>query len=132
MTTADEVRFAQRLAAFFASLTEDQVEAVVAGRAKLQVVAPGRRQKKKRGRTPTPGEAELQAVLEYLNDAPDRESGFAKLDQDIPSKAALEALARLADLPVLRRDTVQDLRQRIVEATIGYRLRSRAVQGREP
>lgn len=58
-----------------------------------------------------------------------REEGIAHLDDLGLSRAGLEKLARALDLPVGRSDRVDRLKERIVEATIGYRLRSGAIKG---
>ena len=130
MTTIDkEIRFTQRLAKFLASLTVAEVKALADGRAELTVVTKGERTRKRPSKASKPDLATLHSVLQYLHGARDREVGLAKLEREVSTKTALESLARLADLPVQRNDTIEDLRQRIIEATIGYRLRSQAVKG---
>lgn len=131
MGTTDGRAFSRRLAQFLLGLTERDIVDIAKGTASLQVARREESRSMKRRRHPAiPAEVELRQVLEHLNAAPSREAGFAKVDDAISGKAGLEALARLADLPVKRRDTVDDLRERIVEATIGYRLSSNAVQGK--
>jgi len=49
-----------------------------------------------------------------------------------PLRAELKALATDMDLPVPKSDTVGRLRDRIVEATIGFRLRSQAIRSVDP
>ena len=46
-----------------------------------------------------------------------------------PTKRELESLARQLDLPVRSRDTIALLQEKIIEGTIGFRLRSKAVRG---
>ena len=58
-----------------------------------------------------------------------REAGEMLLREKIPNREGLERLARFLQLPVQRDDTVNRLRTKIVENSIGSRLRSEAIQG---
>lgn len=51
------------------------------------------------------------------------------LDFHCPSKKSLEVVARALDIPIIRQDKIEDLRDKIVEATVGARIRSQAIQG---
>ena len=68
---------------------------------------------------------EIAAKLQTL---PSREIGDRLLQDEVPNRRALEALARFLQLPVQRDDTIERLRAKIVENTIGSRLRSEAIQ----
>lgn len=76
-----------------------------------------------------PAFTEIAAELQRLSD---REAGTSLLQQRCNTKIRLEKLARRLDLPVRREDTAENLRDRIVEATIGFRLRSQAIRGKAP
>ncbi|HEY1052598.1 MAG TPA: hypothetical protein VGE39_22665 [Prosthecobacter sp.] len=69
--------------------------------------------------------AELAKKLQTL---PSREEGISILCDEAPNRQALEMLARLLNLPVQKDDSVEKLRTKIVENTIGSRLRSEAIQ----
>jgi len=58
-----------------------------------------------------------------------REDGDTLLQAKAPNRRSLESLARFLQLPVQRDDTTNRLRSKIVENTIGSRLRSQAIQG---
>jgi hypothetical protein len=58
-----------------------------------------------------------------------REEGLRVLASAQLSKNELEELARSMDLPVLREDDAERLRQKIVETSIGSRLNSEAIRG---
>lgn len=47
------------------------------------------------------------------------------------TRGDLETLSRQLELPVTRTDRVEQLRQGILDATIGYRLRSQAIRGNQ-
>jgi len=58
-----------------------------------------------------------------------RQDAQAMLDGKYPSKKVLEVIARKLDIPITRQDKVEDLRDKIVEATVGAKIRSQAIQG---
>ena len=60
---------------------------------------------------------------------PNRREAQAVLDSRFPSKKAIEMIARRLDIPIVRQDKVEELRDKIVEATVGARIRSQAIQG---
>lgn len=73
-------------------------------------------------------EREVAAQLQTL---PSREAGEALLREKAMNRNSLEALARFLQLPVQRDDTMERLRAKIIENTIGSRLRSDAIQGND-
>lgn len=73
--------------------------------------------------------AELKQIVSRLEALESREAGGKFLDGLQLTKANLEQLARWMDLSVQREDTLDRLRDKVIEASIGYRLRSQAVQG---
>jgi hypothetical protein len=77
------------------------------------------------------GADDLREIVVKLRDLPSRDAGVAFLHVQAPTRRALEVLARFLQLPVQRDDTVERLRTKIVESTVGSRLRSDAIQGKE-
>ena len=108
-------------------LSPDEVEALLDGRSRLEVS--GRATQSKSNR-PKEKIADTAAVIHLLREAQTRERAMAVLEAEGITKAMLEAVARALDLPVLRSDTVDRLRQKIVEAAVGYRINSEAIRGR--
>lgn len=115
---------------FISKLSEKDVEDLLNRRSRLLVE---RREGNKRTGTPPKRltDQEAKEILYHLNLAPTREDGIEILNKDCKTRSRLVALARAADLPVQKRDKVLTIRDRIIEATIGYRLRSRAIRGAE-
>ena len=74
----------------------------------------------------------VRAIAAQLQTLQTRDDGDALLREKVPNRSALEAIARFLQLPVQRDDTVDRLRAKIVENTIGSRLRSDAIQGKHP
>jgi hypothetical protein len=68
---------------------------------------------------------EIKQKLEGLSS---REDGLKFLKNNCKTKNDLIKLAKQIDIPVSSSYKVEQLRERIVEATIGYRIRSAAIQ----
>lgn len=71
----------------------------------------------------------VMEIAAKLQQTMTREEGETLLLARIPNRKGLEALARYLNLPVQRDDSVDRLRTKIIENTIGSRLRSSAIQG---
>lgn len=121
-----------------ASLLRRLADSIEAGsEADLQAIL-GKRsvdQKAKRGDKKSPprstnlASGELKDIVDRLLTFDSRDAGGKFLDGLHLTKANFEQLARWMDLSVQREDTSDRLRDKVIEASIGYRLRSQAVQG---
>ena len=127
MSKHKPVHIVRLIADFLHGLSESEIDDLLRGRAELAMRKVSARKKHKE--TARISDSEMQEILDELYSAETREAGFKILDGKNPNKRFLETLARFADLPVRRRDKVVDLKERIIESTIGYRLRSQAIQG---
>lgn len=74
---------------------------------------------------------DVKEISTQLQTLPSREVGEDLLREKATNRIALEAIARFLQLPVQRDDTIDRLRAKIVENTIGSRLRSDAIQGKD-
>jgi hypothetical protein len=72
-----------------------------------------------------------KALIADLEKAENREDGIQVLEDALPSKRETEAFAKFLDISVLKQDKLSSIREKIVEATIGARLRSQAIQGKK-
>jgi len=77
---------------------------------------------------PDPG-ALVQAIVDRLNQAADRDAAKIALAQPGTTNDVLRGVARAAGVHTTSKDTKPVLIERIVESTIGFRLRARAIQG---
>jgi hypothetical protein len=89
-----------------------------------------------RTRSKTAGGVELsmeekQALIVDLEKADTREDGLQVLEDALSTKKLTEEFARFLDISVLKQDKLASIREKIVEATIGARLRSQAIQGKK-
>lgn len=129
MNEANTVRILQEVSRFLRSLSEAEVEQLLSGDAHLSLDT----RRPKRGRvSPRPASApEAELIVEELRGFATREAGRDRLDALSPTRVQLQEIAAVIDLPVAKSDTVDKLKDRIVEATIGFRLRSAAIRGVE-
>jgi hypothetical protein len=114
------------------------LEALLAGGAALVISsansAPARREGKRKAgakKHGQPSNKDLAELAMQVRQLGSREDGTNLLKRAELSKKELEALARLMDLPVLRDDDAERLRQKIVEESIGARLNSQAIRGQQ-
>lgn len=89
-----------------------------------------------RSRSPSPLGEELsmdekKTLVADLEKAETREDGIQVLEDSLSTRKETEALARFLDVSVLKQDKIASIREKIVEATIGARLRSQAIQGKK-
>jgi hypothetical protein len=119
-----------RLAQMVEHSSMEELEALLEGRASLVVstrrVERGDGELKKRRPRSGKDLAKLGVQIRQLES---RDAGLNLLLRAHLTKKELEELARLMDLPVLREDDSERLRQKIVEASIGARLNSQAIRG---
>ncbi|MFF0963955.1 hypothetical protein ACWDQO_11360 [Streptomyces sp. NPDC003703] len=120
----------KQLGAFLQSLSPEQVEDLAAGRSRISLV---RTQAPREAKTSRRGPSvDLEQLRLYLSGAESREVGEEYLKKQKLSRADLQALARVLDIPVRKGDNMDAIRESVVEATIGYRLRSDAIRGNAP
>lgn len=74
--------------------------------------------------------AHLTRLKERLYEMTSREEGMILLEQECPTRDNLASLAKLIDLPVSKRDTRDHLKAKVIDTTIGFRLRSQAIRGK--
>lgn len=74
-------------------------------------------------------ELDYSHLSERLLALDSRDAAVAFLTEHAPSKAALSSLARHLEVPVSKQDKVEAIRDKLVESTVGARLRSEAIRG---
>ncbi|ELO1026028.1 TPA: hypothetical protein OUI97_003642 [Pseudomonas aeruginosa] len=85
--------------------------------------------KKSKESSPNEIEVDLDDIVRKLTSSSSREVALDFLHQNYKSKKPLELIARKLDIPILKQDKADSLRDKIVEATAGARLRSEAIKG---
>ncbi|KQY85973.1 hypothetical protein [Pelomonas sp. Root1444] len=85
-----------------------------------------RRQKEE---PPAEARIDLAEVVAKLTALPSRSEAAGFLEGAVETKKGLEQIARHLDVAVLKQDKAETLRDKIIEATVGARLRSEAIKG---
>lgn len=75
--------------------------------------------------------SQKEATLKRLQECQSREDGLAILSETLKNKKELEQFAKFLEVMVLKQDRVDQIRRKIIEATIGAILRSNAIQGKK-
>ncbi|WP_162602813.1 hypothetical protein [Streptomyces sp. CS090A] len=120
----------EKVGVFLRSLSPGQVDDLLAGRCRIALV---KRQEPRDSKSSTSiSSADLDRLREDLINASSREVGEDYIENQKLSRADLQALARALDIPVRKGDNMNAIKEGIVEATIGYRLRSGAIRGDVP
>jgi len=70
---------------------------------------------------------ELKATLSKIDS---HEEAKLAISDSLGSRAQLVSFARALDVPTPRNSTSEEIKDRLVEATVGFRVRSAAIRGR--
>ena len=74
-------------------------------------------------------ETYMPALILKLTSFVSREEAQDFLNLNCSTRKTLEPIARNLDIPIMKQDKVETLRDKIIEATVGARIRSQAIQG---
>jgi len=116
----------REVANFLRTLTEDQIDEILSGEAKIGLIR--NRRALSKSRASHSSSVDLDDIREQLANVSNREDGHALLERMGLRRAILAELASSMQMPVRKTDTVDKLRESVVEATIGFRLRSHAIR----
>jgi len=121
----DYADFLNILAKQARALSEEDIRRVLLGENELRIDIV----EKKSANTNkfSPVEIDVEKILGSLNESNDRNIALDLLSP--MNKKSLEVVARALDIAIQRTDKIDTLRQKIVESTVGARLRSSAIQG---
>jgi hypothetical protein len=113
-------------------MTTDELKGLIAGDITIDLVKKEESKKTlaNRNNNSSLENGAIAELLSQLRATDDREQGLSLLRDYGPSKSSLEMIGRKLDIPISQRDNMETLREKIIEATIGYRLRSMAIQGK--
>jgi hypothetical protein len=73
-------------------------------------------------------ESSISDIISELNRMTSRESGLELLNNNCALRQDYESIAKRIDIPYTKKDTIEKLKEKIIEGTIGFRLRSQAIQ----
>lgn len=66
--------------------------------------------------------------ISFLNSMQSREEAYSYISSSDLKKADLEAICKQLDLPFTKKENIKALQEKIIEGTVGYKLRSQAIQ----
>ena len=115
---------------YFSTLSVGEVDAILNNELELRLSVVAKQGKLKRQKAALLDAAQLSEIASRLYSLDNRADGEQLLRDVAPSKSVLDMLARHLDIAVRREDRQEELLNRIIEATIGFRLSSAAVLGR--
>ncbi len=119
------------LAQLIDRLDEQELDSLIEGTAEL-AVHPKEKQTGRRAvinRRKDFARPEIEEIGKELRKLRSRELGEQFLQRQQLSRKELEELARYLELPVETKDSVERLKGKVIEGTIGFRLRSEAIRG---
>lgn len=119
----------RRLADCIESARPAELEELLSGNARLQIRSDKRQEPLFSPPPDDPPSVEWSSIANQLRSLRSREEGEKLLSEVTSSKAHLERLARAMDLPVAKYENIEQLREKIIEASIGAKLVSRAIRG---
>jgi uncharacterized membrane-anchored protein YjiN (DUF445 family) len=68
-------------------------------------------------------------ILKELQSCKTRDEGYEILARFLSNKKEYEIFARYLDVSILKQDNSDKIKEKIIEATVGAKLRSNAIQG---
>lgn len=71
-----------------------------------------------------------EEIFKHLQEYNSRDDGIVYITEVLKNKKELEQFAKFLDVLVSRQDKVDQIKDKIIEATIGAMLRSNAIQGK--
>lgn len=110
------------------TLSEEDKAALISGEASLRVSVESKTRPR---RSPQPtDDTDIIALRTRLDSCQSRDDAERIIEEMSFSKAALRQITKAFELPYTKDDSVSRLVERIVESTVGFRLRSQAIQGK--
>lgn len=116
----------RRLAAAVERMSDDELARLNEPGTEIEIKVLRRRAKDE---LPSEARLDLVDIIAKLTAFPSRAEASRFLESGFETKKVLEQIARHLDVPVLKQDKTETLRDKIIEATVGARLRSEAIQG---
>lgn len=130
MSRSTERTILELIATFLRRLTDRDIQSLIDGRARL-VVAYNDPSADIAEVTDSAIETRLTKVARALQEASSRDEADAILRSSKLRSAELRKLMHILDLPVSRTDTVDRLHHKLVDSTVGFKIRSKAVRGND-
>lgn len=116
-----------KLSSFLKGLSENEIAELEKGKLELKFELTERTTSRK-SKILNFDEFTIKSLIDNLTKLNSREEGFNVLENKCSSKSDLESILLYLDVPFQKRDSASKLKDKIIENSIGYRLRSQAIQ----
>ena len=114
------------------NLSEDEMADVGSGNFELEFLFSERKSGVKKRRDKIYLDEKVLSKVNYLlNKASTREEGVLILEEQLQGRAELESFAKSIDVPIMKSDKIITIKEKIVDSTVGARLRSGAILGKK-
>ena len=114
------------------NLTSENLKDIESGNFELLLKVPEKNAKKQTTASPLLlDEVLMQKIDDELDTAKSRNEGLEIIESSLKKKTELVAFAKFIDVATMKSDRVDEIKNKIVDATVGARLRSGAIQGKE-
>ena len=70
----------------------------------------------------------ISEAITFLNSMQSREEASSYFSTNDFKRADLESICKQLDLPFTKKENIKTLQEKIIEGTVGYKLRSQAIQ----
>lgn len=127
-TKQQVVSLLREFASQIQAMEDSEVERVLLGECRLEIRPIQKKPNGRGSRTRCSDEA-FGRLQKALQDSNTREHARELIDGSLHTRAELARFARLLDIPVPKSTSSEQLRDRLVEGTVGYRIRSAAIRG---
>lgn len=120
--------FHKQIAGFLKKMSAEDIDLLLSGEKTLSftVSEKGVRDSKKA----IPNFEDVEEIVGKLKEFKTKEEGFRYLEANAKKRLKLEAILRYLDSHYLKSDKIDRLKEKIIDDTIGYRLRSETVSGK--
>ena len=116
----------KRVAAALERLSIDEVSRLSDPNCEIEIKVIRRRAKEE----PLPEALQnINELVAKLTAFPSRADASQFMEANFETRKTLDQIARHLDVPVLKQDKLEVLREKVIEATVGARLRSEAIKG---
>ncbi|MEW6027675.1 MAG: hypothetical protein AB1599_10345 [Planctomycetota bacterium] len=104
------------------TLSEDELQNIAEGKARIKIKILEDKESKEEN------SVNYEELIEELNSIRNRETGMHIVNSKLKTKDDVVGLAKFIDIPVKKSENIKFIKEKIIEATIGYRLRSASIQ----
>ncbi|MFA0251466.1 hypothetical protein AB4480_18610 [Vibrio sp. 10N.261.45.A4] len=116
---------------FVLSLSDEEIEKINIGEYSISHKLTKNKPRKSEGVKSQFNDIDCVSILSDIESVSSRSQGRDLINYYLKNKVQLEIFAKYIDVAVMRSDKVDKIKENIIESTVGAKLRSQAIQGKE-